>query len=116
MERAIKGGFGRVLLLFSVHGSQYFQGIAEIDRSRGGVELSGREGQLSRIHLRWLIIADVGFNVLPNLPGLIQQDQSVKESFMIPSDQGRALLPLFERAFQQDFTASLGSSALQPFL
>lgn len=85
-----------VLLFFSVHQTAYFQGVAKIDNQRAIERPSGSE-RLWRVPLTWVHITDVPFYVLPRVPGLIDQDDAVKESFEIPPDHAEKILKLFDR-------------------
>lgn len=85
-----------VLLFFSVHQTAYFQGVAKIDNQRSIERPSGSE-RLWRVPLTWVHITDVPFYVLPRVPGLIDQDDAVKESFEIPGEHAEKILRLFER-------------------
>lgn len=102
----------RVLLVFTVHGSQYWQGIAEVDRKRR-IEF---DVKLARVPLEWICLGDVSYMASPRIPDLFVEENAVKESFEIPEELGKEFFGLFDRFIADDPTRSLGNDKLKPFL
>jgi len=103
IERALQDGV-RICLAFSLHGSLYWQGLAQLDTSRSILHPPHTDtspaDKLIRVPLIWLHQSDVPFASAPHIPGLKSPEDphGIKESFEIPSDLGRQLEAAFERS------------------
>jgi hypothetical protein len=64
IEEAL-GSCDQAWLLFSVHGSQYYQGIAQVDRSRPIEHPSGRM-KLAKLPIKWIIMYGSLITPYPN--------------------------------------------------
>lgn len=107
----------RVWLLFSVHGSQYFQGIAEVSRAKPIEYPNATNDRLARAPLEWVIMydglavpaglpdfccsADVPYGALPHVPGLVNEN-GLRESFEVPEEHGKQFLAVFEKCRSLD--------------
>ena len=90
-------------LVFSVHGSQYYQGLAQVDRTRPIEHPSGRM-KLAKLPIKWIIVSDVPYGAFPSIPGILSEGGGLKETFEIPSHLGKELLPIFQKFKAMDST------------
>lgn len=112
IQQALDDG-DRAVLLFSVHGSQYFQGAALVDAGRA-IEYPNFEDKLARIPLSWLVIGDLPYTSAPHVEGMISEKaQGLTERFEVPPAQGREFLAAFEKFHRLDRTRGLGLEGLE---
>lgn len=114
IRRAV-GTCDRIVLFFSVHGTQYFQGMAQVDLSKGishnfinsnnndiggpiPSSSSATLDRLMRVPLKWICFADVPYYAIaPHVSGLIDRQGDLRESFEVFTEPAEKVLAQFER-------------------
>lgn len=115
LRKAASEDNARIMILFHVTGTQYWQGLAELDRSRP--IFFAPEKSFARVPLNWLCVADVPFTECPSVPGLLDpHDNEIPESFEMPNVYGCQFFALFAKSMKEDRATNIDTKKFDDLL